>query len=185
MWYVFVYRSKLDRRPCHVTVIGEKACYYIGYGPVTRHAHPSWQNLTEKNTFWSTMTGIWAVKLTLRGMSRCHVFRNLGHRSNLLRYTCLSLGLVCILYFLPLENVAEESLCGWQKFRAFTLICSFAWHCSRWQTTHTCSLMILGCCHGRHFRRFGILSKTPMPCRIAHTYQRSLNHSCKHAIFML
>ena len=82
------YCSKLDRWPCHVTVAERKACFLQGcFGPVTRHAYPSCRNLTEKITFWSTMTGILAIKLTLQGMVCCHVFRN--RAIGLIYYVCV------------------------------------------------------------------------------------------------
>ena len=45
--FVFAYRSKLDRWPCHVTVSEKKACFFIGFCAVTCHAFPSWRNSTE------------------------------------------------------------------------------------------------------------------------------------------
>ena len=59
------YRSKSDRWPCHVTLTEKRPFFLQGMGPVMRHACPSWQDLTRDNTFLSTMTGIWAIKLTL------------------------------------------------------------------------------------------------------------------------
>ena len=36
-----MYRCKLDRWPCHVTVTAKKACFFIGFDPVTCHPYPS------------------------------------------------------------------------------------------------------------------------------------------------
>ena len=44
----------------------KKTVFLLGvYGPVMRHAYHSWRNLNEENKFLSTMTWIWALKLTL------------------------------------------------------------------------------------------------------------------------
>ena len=61
-----------------VTVAEKEACFLVGFGPVTRYAYPSKRTLTEYRTFWPTMTGIWAIKLNLQEVSRCHVSRNWG-----------------------------------------------------------------------------------------------------------
>ena len=44
---IHTYRSKLDRWPCHVTVAEKKACFFVEFGPVTRHGYPSLRNLTD------------------------------------------------------------------------------------------------------------------------------------------